>query len=175
MSRFYTLGHSTRSFEELVELLEAYDVTLLADIRSFPRSRTNPQFDSETLDERLPEHGIAYEHLERLGGYRDDEAPDSPNEAWENDSFRRYADYALTDDFEAGLEELISLGRDHAVAYMCSEAVYWRCHRRIVSDWLVARGHEVVHVFDADRADEHSLTRFADAENGEVTYPGGEA
>lgn len=172
MTRFYTLGHGTRSFEELQAILDEYGIGLLADVRSFPRSRTNPQFDREELVDRLPEHGVAYEHLEDLGGYRDTELPDAPNAAWNNDSFRAYADYALADEFQAALAELIEFGTSQTVAFMCSETVYWRCHRRIVSDWLLARGHGVVHVFDVDRADEHSLTRFATVEDGTVTYPG---
>lgn len=171
MSRFYTLGHSTRSFDELLAVLEAYEITLLADVRSFPRSRTNPQFDREQLTERLPEHGIAYEHVEPLGGYRDTDLDDSPNGAWENDSFHAYADYALSEEFQAGLEELIALGAEETVAYVCAEKVFWRCHRRIVSDWLLARDHEVVHLFDVDRVEPHSLTRFATVEDGCVTYP----
>lgn len=171
MSRFYTLGHSTKSFDELLTVLERYGIALLADVRSFPRSRTNPQFNRDQLAERLPERDISYEHLDELGGYRDTGAADSPNAAWNNDSFRAYADYALTDEFRAGLNELIELGADHRVAYMCAEKVYWHCHRRIISDWLLARGHEVVHIFNTDRSEEHSLTRFAKVENGTVTYP----
>lgn len=171
MSRFYTLGHSTRTFDELVRLLERYEITFLVDVRSFPRSRTNPQFDAERLRKRLPERAISYEHIDALGGYRDAEIADSPNAAWENESFRAYADYALSETFERGLNELLSLGDEHTVAYMCAEKVYWRCHRRIISDWVLARGHEVVHVFDADRAEEHSLTRFATVEDDTVLYP----
>ncbi|WP_306060168.1 DUF488 domain-containing protein [Natronococcus wangiae] len=174
MSRFYTLGHSTRTFDELLQSLKQYNTTFLADVRSFPRSRTNSQFNAEQLRERLPEQTISYEQIDALGGYRDTEIVDSPNVAWENESFRAYADYALSEAFKQGLNELLSLGSEHTVAYMCAEKVYWRCHRRIISDWLLARGHEVVHIFDADRAEEHSLTRFATVENGTVLYPAAE-
>lgn len=171
MSRFYTLGHATRSFDELLGVLEAYEITLLADVRSFPRSRTNPQFNRERVAERLQDHDTSYEHIEALGGYRDTELAESPNAAWNNDSFRAYADYALTEDFQAGVDELIAHGAVFSVAFMCAEKVYWRCHRRIISDWLLAREHEVVHIFDTDRAEEHSLTRFATVDSGSVTYP----
>ncbi|RKD88665.1 DUF488 domain-containing protein [Halopiger aswanensis] len=171
MSRFFTLGHSTRSFDELLTMLEQYGIALLVDVRSFPRSRTNPQFNRDRLAERLPERDISYKHFDNLGGYRDTEIAESPNAAWNNDSFRAYANYALTDEFQVGLDELIALGTDRRVAYMCAEKVYWRCHRRIISDWLLANGHDVVHIFDVDRSEEHSLTRFAKVEDGTVTYP----
>lgn len=171
MSRFFTLGHSTRSFDELLELLDQHGITFLVDVRSFPRSRTNPQFNCDRLTERLPDHGISYEHIDELGGYRDTDLDESPNAAWNNDSFHAYADYALTEEFQAGLQDLIALGEEFTVSYMCAEKVYWRCHRRIISDWLLARGHEVVHIFDTDRAENHSLTRFATVADETVTYP----
>lgn len=152
-------------------ILTQYEISCLADVRSFPRSQTNPQFNRDRLAERLPEHDIEYEHLEELGGYRDTELPDSPNAAWDNDSFHAYADYTLTEEFQTGLERLIALGNEFTVAFMCAEKVYWRCHRRIISDWLLARGHEIVHIFDTDRAETHSLTRFATVEGETVTYP----
>lgn len=171
MARFYTLGHSTRSFDELLGVLKQYEITLLADVRSFPRSQTNPHFNHERLEERLPGHDISDKHIGSLGGYRDTELAESPNGAWDNDSFHAYADYALTEDFHAGLNELIALGEEFTVAYMCAEKVYWRCHRRIISDWLLAQDHEIGHIFDADRAEEQSLTRFATVENENVMYP----
>ncbi|ELZ05573.1 hypothetical protein C481_02602 [Natrialba asiatica DSM 12278] len=152
-------------------MLNQYEITLLADVRSFPRSRTNPQFDRDRLTDRLPKHDISYEHIEDLGGYRDTDLSASPNAAWDNDSFRTYADYALTEEFRTGLHELIALGERFTVAYVCAEKVYWRCHRRIISDWLLVRDHEVVHIFEADRTEAHSLTRFATVANETVTYP----
>ncbi|WP_226043196.1 DUF488 domain-containing protein [Natrinema sp. DC36] len=171
MSQFYTLGHSTRSFDELLSILDQYEITLLADVRSFPRSRTNPQFNSDRLTERLPEHDISYKHIGNLGGYKDVELNESPNAAWVNDSFHAYADYALTEGFRTGLNELLEFGEEFTVAYMCAEKVYWHCHRRIISDWLLARGHDAIHIFDANRSEEHSLTRFATIEDEIVTYP----
>ncbi|WP_254544296.1 DUF488 domain-containing protein [Halomarina pelagica] len=171
MARFYTVGHSSRSAEEFVETVRAHGVTLVVDVRRFPGSERNPQFDAEALAETLGEHGIEYRHIEALGGRRSSPLSASPNAAWENASFRAYADYALTADFQDALEELIALAAERTPAITCAEAVYWRCHRRIVADWLVARGHDVVHVFGPDRADEHELTRFAEIRDGRVLYP----
>lgn len=171
MAVFYTLGHGTRSYADLLALLDANHISFLADIRSFPRSQTNPQFNHDRLAATLPDRGITYHHMEPLGGYREQSATSSLTDGWRNASFQAYAEYALTDPFQAALDELIDAATEHTVGYMCAEAVYWRCHRRIVSDWLVARGHDVIHMYDEERADEHTLTPFAIIEDGEVIYP----
>lgn len=171
MTRLYTFGHSSRSIEEFIAALRSYDVTLVVDIRRFPGSRRNPQFGAEALATALDEHDIGYRHLEALGGRRSGPQADSPNDEWENDSFQAYADYALTDTFQTALDELIALTETDMPVIVCAEAVYWRCHRRIIADWLLARGYEVINIYAADRADEHELTRFAEVSNGRVTYP----
>lgn len=171
MVRVYTFGHSSRSIEEFMSGLRSHGVTLVADIRRFPGSRRNPQFDAETLAATLDEHRIGYRHLGALGGRRSDRRAESPNGAWENDSFQAYADYALTDEFQIALDELVTLAQNDVPALVCAETVYWRCHRRIVADWLLARGYEVSNIYDTERADEHELTRFAEVHDGRVTYP----
>lgn len=173
VARFYTVGHSSRSAEEFLATLRPYGIDFVVDVRRFPGSERNPQFDADALAETLAEHGIGYRHVEALGGRRSSQMADSPNGGWENDSFRAYADYALTEAFQDALEELIELARDHTPAIVCAEAVYWRCHRRIVADWLLAAGHSVVDVFGPDRANEHELTRFAEVRDGRVVYPAG--
>lgn len=175
MALFYTVGHSSRSIEEFLAALRSHGVDLVVDVRRLPGSDRHPQFDQDALAETLAEHGIEYRYLEALGGRRSSECSDSPNGAWENDSFRAYADYALSEAFQGALEELEELGEEHTPVIMCAEAVYWRCHRRIVADWLLARGHDVVNVFDPDRADDHELTRFAVVDEGRVRYPADEA
>lgn len=171
MALFYSIGHSSRSIDEFLAALETYGIDLVVDIRSLPGSDRHPQFDQETLADTLEDHDIDYRYLEALGGRRSSDRANSPNAAWENDSFRAYADYALSAEFERALEELIELGEKYTPAIMCAEAVYWRCHRRIVADWLIARGQEVVDIFGPNRANEHELTRFAVADGGEVRYP----
>jgi uncharacterized protein (DUF488 family) len=171
MARVYTFGHSSRSIEEFVSALRAYDVTLVVDVRRFPSSRRNPQFGGDALAGTLDEHGIEYRHLDALGGRRSESRADSPNDEWENDSFQAYANYALTEEFQEALDELVALAETAVPVIVCAEAVYWRCHRRIIADWLLARGYEVANIYDADRADEHELTRFAEVTDGRVTYP----
>jgi uncharacterized protein (DUF488 family) len=171
MARVYTFGHSSRAIEEFIAALRSYDVTLVVDVRRFPGSRRNPQFGADALAASLTEHGIEYHHLDALGGRRSDSQIESPNDAWENDSFQAYADYALTDAFQTALDKLIALTETNVPAIVCAEAVYWRCHRRIIADWLLVRGYDVINIYDTDRADEHELTRFAAVSNGWVTYP----
>lgn len=171
MALFYTIGHSSRPADEFLSALQTHGIDLVVDIRRFPGSDRHPQFNRDTLAETLREHRIEYRYFESLGGRRSSDLADSPNTAWENESFRAYADYALSEEFQSALEELIELGEDSVPAIMCAEAVYWRCHRRIVSDWLIARGHDVVDIFGPDRANDHELTRFAAASNGRVVYP----
>ncbi|HVM78582.1 MAG TPA: DUF488 domain-containing protein [Stellaceae bacterium] len=164
----HTIGHSTRPLAELVSLLEGAGVDFLADIRRFPRSRTNPQFNAENLGSALEAHGIGYRHLPALGGRRG-AAPSgepSPNTLWREAAFRAYADYAATPEFRAGLAELLALAGEHSVAIMCAEAVWWRCHRRIVADYLIARGVEVRHILGADKVEPARLTEGAVAEPG---------
>uniref|UniRef100_Q01NH8 Uncharacterized protein n=1 Tax=Solibacter usitatus (strain Ellin6076) TaxID=234267 RepID=Q01NH8_SOLUE len=166
-----TIGHSNRALAELVGLLKANGVDLLADVRSMPRSRHNPQFNQETLPETLEEAGIGYVHLPQLGGMRRPR-PDSRNTGWKNASFRGYADYMQTPEFEAALENLMRLEGDQRVAIMCAEAVPWRCHRSLISDALMARGVGVSHIMSMGSNRGHELTSFARVIDGRVDYPG---
>jgi uncharacterized protein (DUF488 family) len=165
-----TIGHSTHPLEEFIALLRAHGVTLLADVRTVPRSRRNPQFNRETLPTALAAAGIGYRHLPGLGGLRRPR-PDSMNLAWENEGFRGFADYMGTPEFEAALGELLELARRERVAIMCAEAVPWRCHRSLIADALVARGVAVEHILSPTRRQPHTLTRFARVEGGRVVYP----
>jgi uncharacterized protein (DUF488 family) len=167
----YTIGHSTRTADEFVALLQAHAVTQLADVRTFPMSRRLPHFNREPLAARLREQDIGYRHLPALGGRRKPR-PDSVNGAWQHDSFRGYADHMATPEFEAGLDELRQYATQGITAVMCAEAVWWRCHRRLIADALVARGVPVLHIMAPDRAEPHDLTPFAVVHEGRVTYPG---
>ena len=170
----FTIGHSTRTFTEFVSLLRQVSVDLVVDIRSFPRSRANPAYDISVLPATLAAHGIDYRHLAALGGRRHRRAGDPPskNLLWRETSFRSYADYAETDAFRGGLDTLLILARDHRVAIMCAEAVWWRCHRRIVADHLIARGARVEHILAAGRVTSAVLTPGAIVRpNGTVQYP----
>jgi uncharacterized protein (DUF488 family) len=169
-ARVLAIGHSTRPLEELVELLRSCGVRTLADVRTIPRSRRNPQFAAETLGPALEAAGIHYVHLSRLGGLRH-ARKESVNGAWRNGSFRGYADYMQTGDFEEGLVELRSLARDGSVAVMCAESVPWRCHRSLLADALFARGVVVEHIVGRDRTRPHRVTPFAVIEGRRVTYP----
>ncbi len=169
--RVYTVGHSTRSLDELIALLRAFDVSILADIRTVPRSRRNPQFNTDTLASALPRRRLRYVHLARLGGLRRPRR-DSPNTGWRNESFRGFADHMQTPDFESGLAELRALAREGTVAVMCAEAVPWRCHRSLVADALAARGATVQHITGPSSASPHRMTPFAAVRDGRVTYPG---
>ena len=160
MPDFHTIGHSTRSVAELVELLQGAGVELLADVRTIPRSRTNPQFNIDALPAELAAYGIAYEHFPELGGRRG-RASNSPNDFWENDSFRNYADYAGTPAFRAGLDRLRCIGESRATAIMCAEAVWWRCHRRIIADYLISAGDSVFHILAKGKIEPASLTPAA--------------
>lgn len=166
----YTLGHSTRTFEELADALSAAGVAVVADVRTIPRSRRNPQFEGATLGPALRQRRIRYVHLPELGGLRKARKP-SLNTAWQNASFRGYADYMLTDEFEQGLTKLRGLSEGTTVALMCAEAVPWRCHRSLIADALTARGAEVVHLMGAHRTSPHRITPFAHIEGTRVTYP----
>lgn len=166
----FTIGHSNRSLDAFLAILKTHRVECLADIRTVPRSRHNPQFSAEALAKSLPMAGISYTRLPRLGGLRKARR-DSRNLAWRNDSFRGYADYMETAEFEKGLAELLSLARDRRTAIMCAEALYYRCHRSLVSDALVCRGVETVHLLDVNRTSPHRLTPFVKIEDGRPTYP----
>ena len=172
MSTFFTIGHSTRTLDELIDALQAHSVQTLADIRAFPMSRRLPHFNRESLERTLPEQGIRYVWMKELGGRRKNLIETSPNVALRNDSFRNYADYMLTPEFEQAIGELIKLGEQSRTACMCAERLYFRCHRTLVSDWLVAHGHEVLHIDDAKPARPHTLMREARPENGKLIYRG---
>lgn len=164
------IGHSTRPIEELVELLRLAGVVTLADVRTIPRSRANPQFEGAALARSLAEAGIRYAHLPRLGGLRH-ARKDSPNAAWRNAGFRGYADHMSTPEFEEGLCQLRALAKDGPVAVMCAEAVPWRCHRSLLADALLARGVVVEHIVGKGRTRPHRLTPFAHVDRRKVTYP----
>lgn len=170
----FTIGHSTRTIDEFVELLRVGEVREVVDIRSIPRSRTNPQYNLDRLGEELAAFQIGHSHIAALGGLRKAEVEIAPetNGMWRNRSFHNYADYALTAPFAQGLEELLALSAKRRCAIMCAEAVWWRCHRRIVADYLLIRGREVLHLLGPHRADPASLTPGALAADGKVTYPG---
>jgi uncharacterized protein (DUF488 family) len=168
----WSIGHSTHGLDEFVDLLAGHEISAVVDIRTVPKSRRHPHFRSDSLARSLPERGIAYTHVPRLGGFRRPRA-DSPNAGWRNESFRGYADYAMTDEFAAGLAELRQLAEAERTAMMCSEALWWRCHRRLVADRLVAAGDTVLHI-DADGGtSEHELSSIACISgDGQITYPG---
>lgn len=167
----FTIGHSTRPIEEFVHLLQAHGVQHLIDIRTVPRSRTNPQFNRDTLPNSLKNAGLQYLHMPELGGLRHPRS-DSENTAWRNASFRGYADYMQTPEFGAAIERLVELGGRRQVAIMCAEAVPWRCHRSLVADALTARGISVEDIMSDTRRQPHKLTPFARVEGTRVWYPG---
>jgi uncharacterized protein (DUF488 family) len=165
-----TVGHSTRPIGEFTRLLQAHGVETLVDIRTIPRSRHNPQFNSDALPDSLARAGIRYVHMPALGGLRHARA-DSINTGWRNAGFRGYADYMQTPAFAAALDELISLGRAGPAAIMCAESVPWRCHRFLIADALAARGIPVEHIMTETSRKPHSITPFARIEGARVTYP----
>jgi uncharacterized protein (DUF488 family) len=165
-----TIGHSTRPIEELIRLLKENGVSRLLDVRTVPRSRYNPQYNADALPEPLAATGIAYRHMPELGGLRKPKQ-DSVNQGWRNASFRGYADYMQTPEFEAALGTLLSLAEKETVCIMCAEAVPWRCHRSLISDALSVRGVEVRHIMGPGKAGEHKLTLFARVEGLVITYP----
>ncbi|WP_130619126.1 DUF488 family protein [Dyella amyloliquefaciens] len=174
MSAFFTIGHSNRSVEELVELLVDAGVRRVVDVRAFPRSYTHPQFNEDVLPLSLAPSDISYEHLSPLGGRRGKSktVPSGVNGFWSNPSFHHYADYALSDAFRAGLDDLIARGHASCCAIMCSEAVWWRCHRRIITDYLITRGETVCHILGRRHVDEARLTVGAVPQaDGNIFYP----
>ena len=167
----FTIGHSTRPLEEFIELLRARGIERVIDIRTIPRSRHNPQFNGETLGPTLRAARIGYVQLKKLGGLRHAKA-DSKNLGWRNASFRGFADYMQTAEFEAGLDRVIRLGEEKPSALMCAEAVPWRCHRSMVADALTVRGFPVQHIVGGSKPQAHKLTSFARVRGTNITYPG---
>ncbi len=166
----HTIGHSTLPLDDFISLLRFYEIGRLCDVRTVPRSRHNPQFNHEELARALHNRGIGCRHLKRLGGLRRARR-DSVNTAWRNPSFRGFADYMQTPEFEEGLAELIALARERPAAIMCAEAVPWRCHRSLIADALTVRGIEVRHILGKGPARPHELTPFARVRGVSVTYP----
>ncbi len=170
---FYTVGHSTRSIDEFVDLLSPHQIKLVIDVRTIPRSRTNPQYNRETLAGTLATFQIAYEHSAALGGLRGrkQDIPTSVNAFWNNKSFHNYADYATTEQFRSGLSRLRVLGRSTICVVMCAEAVWWRCHRRIIADYLIAAGETVFHILGPKQVARAQITAGALLGAGTLTYP----
>jgi uncharacterized protein (DUF488 family) len=185
--RIWTIGHSTRAIDEFISLLKENEINLLADVRAWPGSKRYPHFNKDSLAESLNGHGIRYEHFPELGGKRKSK-PDSRNTAWRNASFRGYADYMETEQFQKGVERLLVFARSDglgsrrnergggeavtpcAIAIMCAEAVWWRCHRSLIADYLKARGVEMLHVFSAKKVEPHPYTPAARIVNGKLSY-----
>ncbi len=167
----WTIGHSTHSFAEFLALLQAFQIELLADVRSFPGSKKFPHFNEAILAKSLPDAGIAYISLKALGGRRKT-APDSKNTGWHHEAFRGFADYMATPEFEQGLTTLKQLALSHRVAYMCAEALWWRCHRRLISDKLVSEGWQVWHIMNLKKEEAHRLMLPAVIADGRLSYPG---
>jgi uncharacterized protein (DUF488 family) len=171
---FYTIGHGTRPIGEFVDLLRSVAVTLLADVRTVPRSRANPQYNRDTLPQSLEAFGIGYEHMAALGGLRSRVREVAPevNAFWENDSFHNYADYATSDCFREGLAHLLELGETRRCAIMCAETVWWRCHRRIIADYLLAAGKNVFHILGPGKIEAAAMNEAARPQGADVlVYP----
>jgi uncharacterized protein (DUF488 family) len=183
ISRIWTIGHSTRKIDDFIALLKENRIKLLADVRMYPGSRRYPQFGREALAKSLSDAGIRYEHFPELGGRRKAKS-DSKNTAWRSEMFRGYADYMETEDFRKGIARLVDLATGRVrpsgelaenagpTAIMCAEAVWWRCHRSLISDYLKVRGVEVLHILDHNKVDEHPFTSAAKIVNGELSYGG---
>ena len=171
---FYTIGHSTRSLDTFNALLNDAGVGMVVDVRTVPRSRTNPQYNRETLPDALASHGVGYTHIAALGGLRGKARTVAPevNAFWENASFHNYADYAMGPEFRSGLAELRALGNERRCAIMCAEAVWWRCHRRIIADYLLAEGDTVMHILSPQRIEPARMTPAARrGPEGALSYP----
>jgi uncharacterized protein (DUF488 family) len=168
-TKIWTIGHSTRGIEELLVVLDAYGIELVVDVRRFPGSRRLPQFSGEALGASLEAHGIAYRWLAALGGRRRPDAA-STSTGWRHPAFRAYADHVATEEFAAGLIELLMLAQGLRTAVMCAEILWWRCHRRIIADVLVMIGIEVFHIRDAETAEPHAIGPPARVEDGRLTY-----
>ncbi|HEX6821233.1 MAG TPA: DUF488 domain-containing protein [Candidatus Sulfotelmatobacter sp.] len=172
MATLYTIGHSTRTLDDLIATLQAHQIRTLADIRAFPMSRRLPYLNRDLLEVTLPAAGIRYLWMKTLGGYRKKVLEESPHLALRNQSFRNYADYMLTPEFAAAARELIALAEQFRTCYMCAERVYFRCHRMLLSDWLVAHGHEVLHIDTKGPPRAHKLTAEARMVDGQLIYRG---
>jgi uncharacterized protein (DUF488 family) len=170
MDTIYTIGHSTRSIEQFLGLLQAHNIEELVDVRTVPQSRHNPQFGQEELAAALQQAGIGYMHLGKLGGLRQS-SKDSINLGWQNSSFRGFADYMATPEFQQGLDELKAIAEKKRVAIMCAEAVPWRCHRSLIADALTTQGWQVQHIQSKKTASPHEPTPFLKVQDGKLTYP----
>ena len=171
MITVWTVGHSTRSGEEFGKILLAHEIKVLVDVRSFPGSRRLPQFNREALAASLANLGIEYRHEPRLGGRRKPRA-DSHNTAWKNASFRAYADHMESEEFRRGVEDLLEVAANERTAVMCAEAVWWRCHRSLIADYLKAEGHNAIHIIDQSKTQEHPFTSAARIVDGKLSYQG---
>jgi len=173
MNTIYTIGHSTRTLEQFLELLKAHTIQEVVDVRTVPKSRRNPQFGEDQLPSALKQADIEYTHLKKLGGLRHP-SKDSVNIGWQNLSFRGFADYMATDEFQEGLQELKEFAEKKTVAIMCAEAVPWRCHRSLIADALTTEGWQVLHIQSKKTAKPHELTPFLKVSDGKLIYPGSE-
>jgi uncharacterized protein (DUF488 family) len=167
----YSMGFSNRTWDDTLAILRKFEIHRLVDIRTLPGSKYTPQFNQEHLQKALPQAGIDYVHMKNLGGLRKPLKNSSTNAAWRNDSFRGYADYMQSPEFAAALERLIHLFSETTTVYACTEAVFWRCHRQLVSDALAVRGFTIGHIFNAEKVEQHKPTEFLRAEGTRVTYP----
>jgi uncharacterized protein (DUF488 family) len=167
----YTIGHSTHPIDEFIRILKSYGIEKIADVRTIPRSRHNPQYNKDNFREELAKHGIGYVWLKELGGLRHTTKA-SINTAWRNTSFRGYADYMQTPEFSMAIERLISLGKEKRTAIMCAEAVPWKCHRSLIGDALLARGIGAIDIIGEESSKPHKLTPWAKVDGDTVTYPG---
>lgn len=165
----YTIGHSTRTQKEFIAILQSFKIELVADIRSYPGSKRYPHFNKESLQKILPGYKIIYQHFPELGGRRKTSA-NSKNTAWKNDAFRGYADYMDTEDFKEGIIKLEEIATQYRTAYMCSEAVWWRCHRSLVADYLKWKGWQVIHIMGENKSEEHPYTSPAKIIDGKLSY-----
>jgi uncharacterized protein (DUF488 family) len=167
----YTMGFSNRTWEQTIEILAAFEIRRLVDIRTLPGSKHTPQFNLKHMKTALPQAGVEYVHLKSLGGLRKPVKDSAINSAWQNSGFRGYADYMQTPEFASALNELIRFLKEKTTVYCCTEAVFWRCHRQLVSDALVVRGFHIGHIFSESKVEEHQLTRFLSMEQERLTYP----
>jgi uncharacterized protein (DUF488 family) len=167
----YSMGFSNRTWNDTIAILGKFEIHRLVDIRTLPGSKHTPQFNQEELRDRLPKAGIEYVHMKNLGGLRKPVKDSSINAAWKNDSFRAYADYMQSSQFTIALDDLVRLLEEMTTVYTCTEALFWRCHRQLVSDALTVRGYQVGHIFNIEKVEQHKLTEFLRAEGTHVTYP----
>ena len=167
----YSLGFSNRTWDETLQILDVFRIQRLVDIRTLPGSKHTPQFNLENLAQALPRSGVEYIHMKNLGGLRKPVKDSTVNAAWQNSGFRGYADYMQTDEFDSALRELIRLLEEKTTVFCCTEAVFWRCHRQLVSDALLVQGYRILHIFNASKVEAHKLTKFLKADGMRLTYP----